>query len=258
MAWRNLCLDPAGLGAWGHQGETSRGLPIRGTIGVQGGGPSSGWSTLDSKKPESGFPARVGGCWALGSGGDTQYSGPGSILSHIHKRRHFNELEASVCGAGRSQCPGLPAQQRCVACTQSTCPGPLEKQCPPTLDLGSWFLPAGIAHRDLKPENIPSAPQPGEGYRRGWPSFGPGPQDPALTARSNPTQVSPVKICDFDLGSGIKLNGDCPISTPELLTPGEGLRGGAVLAGAEGAGMVLNPVPDRSCITLKVWILLVC
>lgn len=33
-------------------------------------------------------------------------------------------------------------------------------------------------------------------------------------------QVSPVKICDFDLGSGIKLNGDCsPISTPELLTP---------------------------------------
>lgn len=36
----------------------------------------------------------------------------------------------------------------------------------------------------------------------------------------NPSQVSPVKICDFDLGSGIKLNGDCsPISTPELLTP---------------------------------------
>lgn len=36
----------------------------------------------------------------------------------------------------------------------------------------------------------------------------------------NLSQVSPVKICDFDLGSGIKLNGDCsPISTPELLTP---------------------------------------
>lgn len=35
-----------------------------------------------------------------------------------------------------------------------------------------------------------------------------------------PFKVSPVKICDFDLGSGIKLNGDCsPISTPELLTP---------------------------------------
>uniref|UniRef100_A0A8B9HYA9 non-specific serine/threonine protein kinase n=1 Tax=Astyanax mexicanus TaxID=7994 RepID=A0A8B9HYA9_ASTMX len=35
-----------------------------------------------------------------------------------------------------------------------------------------------------------------------------------------PTQISPVKICDFDLGSGIKLNSDSsPISTPELLTP---------------------------------------
>ncbi|NWQ84370.1 MKNK2 kinase, partial [Columbina picui] len=53
--------------------------------------------------------------------------------------------------------------------------------------------PAGIAHRDLKPENI---------------------------LCESPDQVSPVKICDFDLGSGIKLNGDCsPISTPELLTP---------------------------------------
>lgn len=35
-----------------------------------------------------------------------------------------------------------------------------------------------------------------------------------------PFQISPVKICDFDLGSGIKLNSDSsPISTPELLTP---------------------------------------
>ncbi|NWX93800.1 MKNK2 kinase, partial [Nothoprocta pentlandii] len=51
----------------------------------------------------------------------------------------------------------------------------------------------GIAHRDLKPENI---------------------------LCESPDQVSPVKICDFDLGSGIKLNSDCsPISTPELLTP---------------------------------------
>ncbi|XP_069834014.1 MAP kinase-interacting serine/threonine-protein kinase 2 isoform X2 [Dendropsophus ebraccatus] len=51
----------------------------------------------------------------------------------------------------------------------------------------------GIAHRDLKPENI---------------------------LCESPHQVSPVKICDFDLGSGIKLNSDCsPISTPELLTP---------------------------------------
>lgn len=44
--------------------------------------------------------------------------------------------------------------------------------------------------------------------------------DPRLRASAHPSQVSPVKICDFDLGSGIKLNGDCsPISTPELLTP---------------------------------------
>lgn len=51
----------------------------------------------------------------------------------------------------------------------------------------------GMAHRDLKPENI-------------------------LCEHKN--RVSPVKICDFDLGSGIKLNSDrSPISTPELLTP---------------------------------------
>ncbi|MEE6495412.1 hypothetical protein FKM82_002039 [Ascaphus truei] len=34
------------------------------------------------------------------------------------------------------------------------------------------------------------------------------------------SQVSPVKICDFDLGSGVKLNSACtPITTPELTTP---------------------------------------
>ncbi|XP_075302008.1 MAP kinase-interacting serine/threonine-protein kinase 2-like [Opisthocomus hoazin] len=50
----------------------------------------------------------------------------------------------------------------------------------------------GIAHRDLKPANI-------------------------LCER--PDQVFPVKICDFDLASGIRLNGNCsPISTPELLS----------------------------------------
>uniref|UniRef100_A0A8D0H4Q7 MAPK interacting serine/threonine kinase 2 n=1 Tax=Sphenodon punctatus TaxID=8508 RepID=A0A8D0H4Q7_SPHPU len=86
----------------------------------------------------------------------------GSILTHIHRRRHFNELEASMV----------------------------------VQDIASalnFLHNKGIAHRDLKPENI-------------------------LCESSN--QVSPVKICDFDLGSGIKLNGDCsPISTPELLTP---------------------------------------
>ncbi|MEQ2205401.1 hypothetical protein XENOCAPTIV_026885 [Xenoophorus captivus] len=34
------------------------------------------------------------------------------------------------------------------------------------------------------------------------------------------SKVSPVKICDFDLGSGVKLSSACtPITTPELTTP---------------------------------------
>ncbi|XP_060037989.1 MAP kinase-interacting serine/threonine-protein kinase 2 isoform X3 [Erinaceus europaeus] len=86
----------------------------------------------------------------------------GSILNHIHQRRHFSELEASV----------------------------VVQDVASALD---FLHNKGIAHRDLKPENI---------------------------LCEHPDQVSPVKICDFDLGSGVKLNGDCsPISTPELLTP---------------------------------------
>lgn len=51
----------------------------------------------------------------------------------------------------------------------------------------------GIAHRDLKLENV-------------------------LCEYTD--QVSPVKICDFDLGSGVKLSSACtPITTPELTTP---------------------------------------
>jgi MAP kinase interacting serine/threonine kinase len=52
----------------------------------------------------------------------------------------------------------------------------------------------GIAHRDLKPENI-------------------------LCVSSE--ELCPVKICDFDLGSGIKFNADLssPVTTPQLLTP---------------------------------------
>lgn len=99
----------------------------------------------------------------------------GSILSHIHRRRHFNELEASV----------------------------VVQDVASALD---FLHNKGIAHRDLKPENI---------------------------LCEHPNQVSPVKICDFDLGSGIKLNGDCsPISTPELLTP---VR--VVKAGQAGIGL---------------------
>ena len=52
----------------------------------------------------------------------------------------------------------------------------------------------GIAHRDLKPENV-------------------------LCVYED--QLCPVKLCDFDLGSGIKFNSQLgsPISTPALLTP---------------------------------------
>ncbi|GFY01455.1 hypothetical protein TNCV_850631 [Trichonephila clavipes] len=51
----------------------------------------------------------------------------------------------------------------------------------------------GIAHRDLKPENILCFSQ---------------------------DQVCPVKICDFDLGSGVVLSkSTSPCSTPELLSP---------------------------------------
>lgn len=50
----------------------------------------------------------------------------------------------------------------------------------------------GIAHRDLKLENI-------------------------LCFSQN--SVYPLKICDFDLASGLVLNESSPVSTPELLTP---------------------------------------
>ena len=52
----------------------------------------------------------------------------------------------------------------------------------------------GIAHRDLKPENV-------------------------LCVFED--QLNPVKLCDFDLGSGIKFNSHLgsPILTPALLTP---------------------------------------
>ncbi|KAJ8274655.1 hypothetical protein COCON_G00092800 [Conger conger] len=86
----------------------------------------------------------------------------GSVLTHIHKRRHFSEQEASV----------------------------VVQEIASALD---FLHNKGMAHRDLKPENI-------------------------LCEHGD--RISPVKICDFDLGSGIKLNSDSsPISTPELLTP---------------------------------------
>ncbi|KAB7498549.1 MAP kinase-interacting serine/threonine-protein kinase 1 [Armadillidium nasatum] len=52
----------------------------------------------------------------------------------------------------------------------------------------------GIAHRDLKPENILCV---------------------------YPDRLCPVKLCDFDLGSGIKFNPtlNSPLMTPQLMTP---------------------------------------
>ncbi|XP_053368654.1 MAP kinase-interacting serine/threonine-protein kinase 1 isoform X1 [Clarias gariepinus] len=86
----------------------------------------------------------------------------GSILTHIQRRKHFDEREASRVVKDISQ--------------------------------ALHFLHTkGIAHRDLKPENI---------------------------LCEYVDKVSPVKICDFDLGSGVKLNSACtPITTPELTTP---------------------------------------
>ncbi|XP_036421222.1 MAP kinase-interacting serine/threonine-protein kinase 2a [Colossoma macropomum] len=86
----------------------------------------------------------------------------GSVLTHIHRRQHFSEQEASI----------------------------VVQEIASALD---FLHSKGMAHRDLKPENI-------------------------LCEHCD--RISPVKICDFDLGSGIKLNSDSsPISTPELLTP---------------------------------------
>ncbi|XP_053325625.1 MAP kinase-interacting serine/threonine-protein kinase 1 [Spea bombifrons] len=86
----------------------------------------------------------------------------GSVLSHIQRRKHFNEREASK----------------------------VVRDIASALD---FLHTKGIAHRDLKPENI-------------------------LCEFED--KVSPVKICDFDLGSGVKLNSACtPITTPELTTP---------------------------------------
>ncbi|XP_076880830.1 MAP kinase-interacting serine/threonine-protein kinase 1 [Brachyhypopomus gauderio] len=86
----------------------------------------------------------------------------GSVLTHIQRRKHFDEREASRVVRDIAQ--------------------------------ALHFLHTkGIAHRDLKPENI-------------------------LCVYAD--KVSPVKICDFDLGSGVKLSSACtPITTPELTTP---------------------------------------
>ncbi|XP_049823657.1 MAP kinase-interacting serine/threonine-protein kinase 1-like isoform X2 [Aethina tumida] len=58
----------------------------------------------------------------------------------------------------------------------------------------SFMHAKGIAHRDLKPENILCV---------------------------NRDRLCPIKICDFDLGSGIRFQSSVssPLATPQLLTP---------------------------------------
>lgn len=85
----------------------------------------------------------------------------GQLLTHIQKRIHFTEHEASQI-------------VRDIA------------------NALKYLHGRGIAHRDLKPENILCYSE---------------------------SQVCPVKICDFDLGSGIIPSDSSPVSTPELLTP---------------------------------------
>uniref|UniRef100_A0A8C5K996 non-specific serine/threonine protein kinase n=1 Tax=Jaculus jaculus TaxID=51337 RepID=A0A8C5K996_JACJA len=131
----------------------------------------------------------------------------GSILAHIQRRKHFNELEASrvvrdvataldflhtkgdptpLPWVGKLDRPASGIWKKLIVC------GMFDNYVH-MLTISLLFVIPGIAHRDLKPENI---------------------------LCESPEKVSPVKICDFDLGSGVKLNNSCtPITTPELTTP---------------------------------------
>ncbi|XP_023194676.1 MAP kinase-interacting serine/threonine-protein kinase 1 isoform X1 [Xiphophorus maculatus] len=113
----------------------------------------------------------------------------GTILTHIQNRRHFNELEASKVVRDIAQALDFLHTKGTFISEQLICRS-LDMK---TIYFGVCFCFSGIAHRDLKLENI-------------------------LCEYTD--RVSPVKICDFDLGSGVKLSSACtPITTPELTTP---------------------------------------
>ncbi|XP_031174243.1 MAP kinase-interacting serine/threonine-protein kinase 1 isoform X1 [Sander lucioperca] len=124
----------------------------------------------------------------------------GSILTHIQNRKYFDELEASKVVRDIAQALDF------LHTKGKSTSKPLSYGCPNRIAVDFFYLciylffvmvtmcfSAGIAHRDLKLENI-------------------------LCEYTD--RVSPVKICDFDLGSGVKLSSACtPITTPELTTP---------------------------------------
>uniref|UniRef100_A0A671V8C1 non-specific serine/threonine protein kinase n=1 Tax=Sparus aurata TaxID=8175 RepID=A0A671V8C1_SPAAU len=112
----------------------------------------------------------------------------GSILTHIQNRKHFDELEASKVVRDIAQALDFLHTKGRSLCIFF----PLIRHNNDNLTVTKCSS-AGIAHRDLKLENI-------------------------LCEYTD--RVSPVKICDFDLGSGVKLSSACtPITTPELTTP---------------------------------------
>nr|XP_020462722.1 MAP kinase-interacting serine/threonine-protein kinase 1 isoform X1 [Monopterus albus] len=120
----------------------------------------------------------------------------GSILTHIQNRKHFDELEASKVVRDIAQALDFLHTKGRKTSQELSYQNPNRK----TMiffflyfALVTFCFSAGIAHRDLKLENI-------------------------LCEYTD--RVSPVKICDFDLGSGVKLSSACtPITTPELTTP---------------------------------------
>ncbi|XP_072430584.1 MAP kinase-interacting serine/threonine-protein kinase 1-like isoform X3 [Chiloscyllium punctatum] len=143
----------------------------------------------------------------------------GSILTHIQRRKYFNEREASIVVKDiasaldflHTKGSGVEGTPVCISDAEVEMVNSIKFLGVMIANNLSWSIHVdvtikkarlyllrkltkfGIAHRDLKPENI-------------------------LCEFAE--QISPVKICDFDLGSGVKLSSACtPISTPELMTP---------------------------------------
>lgn len=129
----------------------------------------------------------------------------GQLLDRIQERNHFSEREA--CQIIRDLASALQFLHKKGEATWRALEvwkggrekgkrerGNRESRFGTKIYSGIAYLFTGIAHRDLKPENI-------------------------LCVYED--QLCPVKICDFDLGSGIKFNPSLssPIATPQLLTP---------------------------------------